>query len=85
MSDSITNCVVYKNLDGSVQSYNVTFSFDGVVVPSSVSAIFVGSSTMSNPSDLTEAKELACQQASAVKALYSTATSITTLNGPVSL
>jgi hypothetical protein len=85
MSDSIVNCIVYKNADGSVQYYDVTFSFDGETIPSPCNHICIESSVLSNSTDLNEVKTLACAQASAFKAFYSNAEEIDDLNGPVDL
>ena len=85
MSDSITSCVVYKNVDRSVQYYDITFSFGEGTMPSPYNHVCIQSSALSNPNDLDEVKRLACQQASAIKALYKDAALITDLNGLVTL
>ena len=85
MSDSILNCVQYKDASGAISYYAVTFSFDGVVVADCSNPIYIGAAALANPSDLNEVKTVACKQASIIKALYSTANIITDLNGPVSL
>jgi len=85
MSDSIVYCRLYKNLDGTPQHYEVAFSFDGIDIPMTSSTIDIGSQMLSDPTNLVELKNVACTQASMIKALYSNATTITTLNGPVSL
>lgn len=85
MSDSIVDCTVYKNPDETILRYSVTFSFDGVEVPEAFCTVFVASSALVDPTDLNEVKTVACSQASLIKVLYSNATDITDINGPVSL
>jgi hypothetical protein len=82
MSDSITNCTVYKNPDGSVQYYEIDFLFDGFAVPFKGS---IRANTLTDPNDLVELKTAACKQASAIKSLYVNSTVITDLNGLVTL
>jgi hypothetical protein len=85
MNDSITNCLVYKDSNGAVLGYSITFSFDSVNVPISSSIVYIGVSSLVNSNDLAEVKKMACIQASAIKTLYSNTTTITDLNGPVTL
>jgi len=85
MIDSITNCIVYKNLDGSVYSYDVTFSFGGVTVPSMYNPVRVMGYDLVNSNDLIEVKKVACQRASTIKVWCSTVAIITDLNGEVIL
>lgn len=86
MSDSIIGCTLYKNIDGSIKYYEVIFSLDNVIFPTVSPLIFtVNREDLINPTDLIEVKKIACQKASIMKNLYSTATSINDLNGLVSL
>ena len=86
MSDSISSCIVYKNLDGTIDGYDITFSLEGVDGISIQNVIHINSSMLSNSNDLIETKTVACQKAKIVKDSYSTiATIITDLNGPVIL
>jgi len=85
MSDSITSCTLRKNSDGTIQIYDVTFSFDNMNIPLALNTVSVESSLLSNPNDLNEVKLLACQQAKAIKESYSNVVVITDLTGPVTL
>jgi len=85
MSDSIVSCKLYRDIDNSIKYYEVTFSFGGLDVLSGWNPIYVYPHSMTNPTDLEEVRTLACLQATATKALFSSAEEITTINGPVSL
>jgi hypothetical protein len=85
MSDSIVSCTVFKHEDGTIQYYEITFAFDGFIVSPKLNPVIVDVSNLINPTDLTDVKAAACAQASVIKALYTNSTTITDLNGTVSL
>ena len=91
MNDSITDCIVSKNPDGSIVGYQITFSFSNLQnTVYSPAYVYVSNSEVSNSSDLNEVKKIALQKAAYLKK-QSTFESlivqetISDLNGPVIL
>ena len=83
MSDSITNCNIYKTPSGTLDHYEVTFLVSISPLPFTVTVL---PSEMTNPSDMTELKTLACSKASTQKAILELViTQDSSLDGPVSL
>jgi hypothetical protein len=85
MTDTITSCIMHKNQNNVIQAYEVTFSFDGVDVPSPHDVVFVVASSLQDPTDLNAVKADAINQARAIKAFYVNSTDVSDLVGPVTL
>jgi len=83
MADSIVKCMVFNSPAGALDHYEVTFALDAAAMLVYFSVL---PSEMTDPSDLSELKTLACAKASAQKAkLLLVPVENDTLNGPVTI
>jgi len=85
MGDEIIGCKLYKEQDGSLKYYEVTFHYEGLDVSAGWNPVYVYATAMTDPTDLSEVRTKACEQAHVTKLLFASAEVITLINGPVDI